>query len=75
MRGRRAGETSGTTLCIKRRMTLPTPMQNSYTSSVRDRGRNEQEGRGWNARERTIIAENNTSFSVKFSARVFNKVK
>ena len=40
----------------ERRMTPPTPVQNSYTSFVRDHGRHEVEGRGWNARERTIIA-------------------
>ena len=40
----------------RRRMTPPTPVQNSYTSFVRDQGRYEEEGRGWNARERTIIA-------------------
>ena len=40
----------------RRRMTPPTPVKNSYTSFVRDHGRYEEEGRGWNARERTIIA-------------------
>ena len=53
----------------RRRMTPPTPIQHSYTSFVRDHGRYEQEGRGWNARERTIIARlkqyPERSFSVK----------
>ena len=40
----------------RRWMTPPTPAQNSYTSFVTDHGRYEEEGRGWNARERTIIA-------------------
>ena len=40
----------------RRRMTPPTPVQNSYISVMRDHGRHEEEGRGWNARERTIIA-------------------
>ena len=40
----------------RRRMTPPTPVQNSYTSYVRDHGSCEEEGKGWNARERTIIA-------------------
>ena len=40
----------------RRRMTPPTLVQNSYTSFVRDHERYEVEGRGWNARERTIIA-------------------
>ena len=39
-----------------RRMTPPTPVHNSYTSFLRDYGRYEVEGRGWNAREGTIIA-------------------
>ena len=39
----------------RRRMTPPTPVQNSYTSFVRDHGRYEEERRVWNARERTII--------------------
>ena len=40
----------------RRRMTSPTPVQNSHTSFVRDHGRYEEEGRGLNSRERTIIA-------------------
>ena len=36
----------------RRRVTPPSPVQNSYTSFVRDHGRYEEEGRGWNARER-----------------------
>ena len=40
----------------RRRTTPPTPLQNSYASFVRDHGRYEEEGRGWNARERTVIA-------------------
>ena len=40
----------------RRRMTPLTPMQNSYTSFVREQGSYEEEGRGWNARERTIFA-------------------
>ena len=39
----------------RRRMTPPTPVQHSYTSFVSHQGRYEEEGRGWNARERTII--------------------
>ena len=35
-----------------RRMTPPTLVQNSISSFVRDHGRHEEEGRGWNARER-----------------------
>ena len=40
----------------RRRMTPPTPMQNSYTSFERKQGSYEGEGRGWNARERTSSA-------------------
>ena len=40
----------------RRRMTPPTPVQNSNTSFEREQGSYEEEGRGWNARERTIIA-------------------
>ena len=53
----------------RRRMTPPTPMQNSYTSFEREQGGREEEGRGWNARERTIIARTKEylerSYSVK----------
>ena len=31
----------------RRRMTPPTPMQNSYTSFERDQGSYEEEGKGW----------------------------
>ena len=40
----------------RRRMTPPTHVQNSYTSFEREQGSCEEEGRGWTARERTIIA-------------------
>ena len=40
----------------RRRMTPPAPVQNSCTSFVTDNRRYEEEGRGWNARERPIIA-------------------
>ena len=36
-------------------MTPPTPVHNSNTSFEREQGSYEEEGRGWNARERTII--------------------
>ena len=49
----------------RRRMTLPTPVQNSYTSFARDRRRYE-EGRGWNARERTIIERTKLFLEKKF---------
>ena len=45
----------------RRRMTPPTPMQNSYTSFERELGSYEDEGRGWNARERTINREDKNS--------------
>ena len=55
----------------RRRMTPPTPMQNSYTSFEREQGSYEVEGRGWNARERTIIARTKQylerSYSVKMT--------
>ena len=50
------GSTVMTPPLSRRRMTPPTPVQNSYTSFVRDHERYEEEGTGWNARERTIIA-------------------
>ena len=52
------------------RMTPPTPMQNSYTSFVRGQGRYEEEGRGWNARERTIIARIKQYLEKSFSVKV-----
>ena len=54
----------------RRRMAPPTPMQNSYTSFVRDKGRYEEEGRGWNARERTIIARTKEYLERSFSVKV-----
>ena len=51
----------------RRRMTPPTPVQNSYTSLVRDHGRYEEKGRGWNARERIINhREDKTDSGKKF---------
>ena len=50
----------------RRRMTTPTPMQNSQTFFLRDHRRYEEEGRGWNARERTIIARIKTVSGKKF---------
>ena len=47
-----------------------TPVQNSYTSFVRDHGRYEEEGRGWNARERTIIARTKQFLERSFSVKV-----
>ena len=51
------------------------PVQNSYTSFVRDHGRYEEEGRGWNARERPIIARTTQflerSRSVKVQVEAF----
>ena len=51
-------------------MTLPTLVQNSYTSFVRDHGRYEEEGRGWNARETTIIATTKQFLERSFSVKV-----
>ena len=51
-------------------MTPPTPVQNSCTSFVRDHGRYEEEGRGWNARERTIIARIKQYLGRSFSVKV-----
>ena len=53
----------------RRRVTLPTLVQNSYTSSVRDHGRYE-EGKGWDARERTIIARTKQYLERSFSVKV-----
>ena len=57
-------------LPLSRRMTPPTPMQDSYTSFVIDHGRYEEEGRGWNARERTIIARIQHYLERSFSVKV-----
>ena len=40
----------------RRRMTPPTPLQNSYASFEGEQGRYEVEGRGWSAKERTLVA-------------------
>ena len=52
------------------RMTPPTPMQNSYTSFERKKGSYEEEGRGWNARERTIIARTEQFLERSHSVKV-----
>ena len=56
----------------RRRMTPPTPLQNSYTSFEGEQGSYEGEARGWCARERTIIARTKQylerSFSVKLGS-------
>ena len=54
----------------RRRMAPPTPTQNSNTSFVRDHGRYDEEGRGWNARERTIIARIKQYLERSFSVTV-----
>ena len=59
-----------TTPPLSRRMTPPTLVQNSCTSFVRDHGRYEEEGRGWNARERTIIARTKQFLERSFSVKV-----
>ena len=61
----------------RRRMTPPTSVQNSYTSHVRDHGSYEEEGRGWNAREGTIVARTKQyqerSYSVKVRVEEFGR--
>ena len=54
----------------RRRMTPPTPVKNLCTSFVRDHGRYEEEGRGWNARETTIIARTKQFLERSFSVKV-----
>ena len=56
---------------ITRRRTTPrTPVQNSYTSFEREQGSYEEEGRGWNARERTIIARTKQYLERSYSVKV-----
>ena len=64
------GSTVITPPLSRRRMTPPTLVQNSHTSFVRDHGKYEQEGRGWNARERTIIARTKQFLERSFSVKV-----
>ena len=54
----------------RRRMTPPTLMQNSYTSFERMQGSYEEEGRRWNARERTIIARTKQFLERSHSVKV-----
>ena len=54
----------------RRRMTPPTHVQNSYTSFARDHGRYEEEGRGWNARERILIARTKQFLERSHSVKV-----
>ena len=51
-------------------MTPPTPMQNSYIFVEREQGSYEEEGRGWNARERTIIAKTKQFLERSYSVKV-----
>ena len=48
----------------------PVSAADSSTSCVRDHGRYEDEGRGWNARERTIIARRKQYLGRSFSVKV-----
>ena len=54
----------------RRRLTPPTPMQNSYTSFEREQGSYEGEDRGWNGRERTIIARTKQYLEISYSVKV-----
>ena len=45
-------------------------MQHSKTSFVKHHGRYEEEGRGWNARERTIIVRIKQYLERSFSVKV-----
>ena len=54
----------------RRRMTPPTPMQNSYSPLEREQGSYEEEGRGWNARERTLIARTKQFLERSFTVKV-----
>ena len=54
----------------RRGMTPPTPMQHSNTSFEREQGSYEGEGRGWNARERTIIARTTQFLERSYSVKV-----
>ena len=54
----------------KRKMTPPTPMQNPYTSFAKEQGGQEEEGRGWNARERTNIARMKQYLKISLSVKV-----
>ena len=62
----------------RRRMTPPAPMQNSFASFKGKQGRYEGEGRGWNARERTIVARTTQylerSYSVKVRVEVLEEL-
>ena len=51
-------------------MTPPTPLQNSYTFFEREQGSYEEEGRGWNPREGTIIARTKQYLKRGFSVKV-----
>ena len=54
----------------RRRMTPPTPMLNSCTSLDGKQGSYEEEGSGWNARERTIIARTKQYLEKSYSVKV-----
>ena len=54
----------------RRRMTPPTPMQNSYTSFEREQGSYEEARREWNARERTIIPRTKQSLERSYSVKM-----
>ena len=54
----------------RRRMTPLTPMQNSCASFEEKQGSYEEEGRGWIARERTIIARTKQFLERSYSVKV-----
>ena len=53
-----------------RRMTPPSPVQNSYASFEGEQGSYEEEGRGWNAREGTIFARTKQFLERRYSVKV-----
>ena len=54
----------------RRRMTPPTPVQNSYASLEGEQGSYEVEGQGWSAKERTLMARTKQLLERRHSAKV-----
>ena len=54
----------------RRRMTPPTPVQKPHAPFEGEQGSYEEEGRGWNARERTIVARTKQFLERSYSVKV-----
>ena len=64
------GSQGKASLMTRRRLTPPTPLQNSYASFEGEQGSYEVEGQGWSAKERTLMARTKQFLERRHSVKV-----